>query len=417
MEKLVIYGGNRLTGEMSVHGSKNSALPILAATALTGCESVIHNCPRLSDVDAAIDILKSLGCKVKRENDTVTVNSCCLENDEVPVPLMQKMRSSVIFMGAMLGRNGKAVLSAPGGCEIGLRPIDMHIGAVKALGVSVTNEDGRLYFTAENGLKGAKITLPFPSVGATENVMLTACVAKGTTVLDNAAREPEITDLADFLNKCGARIYGAGDSTLIIKGVGRLHPAEHTVIPDRIAAASYLLCAAVTQGNILINEITPKHIAVLLPVLQEMGCIIKLSANSVRLVAPARLSRVEILRTMPYPGFPTDIQAPMTAALSVADGTSVMIENIFESRYKHISELLKLGANISVEGRMAVIRGVPYLSGALLRAPDLRGGFALITAALAARGESEITHIEHIYRGYEEPEHILESLGADIKRI
>jgi len=417
MEKLIINGSQRLTGEMSVHGSKNSALPILAATALTGSESVIHNCPHLSDVDAAIDILRSLGCAVKRELDTAVVDSGCLERDEVPCELMQKMRSSVIFMGAMLGRNGKAVLSTPGGCEIGLRPIDMHINAVRALGAEVKVGDGKLYFSAEHGLKGAKITLPFPSVGATENVMLAACTARGTTVLDNAAREPEITDLADFLNKSGASIYGAGDSTLIIKGVNRLHSCEHTVIPDRIAAASYLLCAAVTQGKIQINDITPKHIAVLLPLLQEMGCTVKLGANSVSLSAPSRLSRIEMLRTMPYPGFPTDIQAPMTAALCVADGTSVMIENIFEQRYKHISELLKLGANISVEGRMAVIRGVPYLNGAYLKAPDLRGGFALIIAALAARGESQITHIEHIYRGYEVPEHILKSLGADIKRI
>lgn len=417
MNELIINGGNRLGGEIAIHGSKNSALPIMAATVLTRGECILHNCPELTDVEAESEILSSLGCNVRREGGTVVIGSSSADKTEIPVGLMHKMRSSVIFMGAMLGRTGRAVLSTPGGCEIGLRPIDMHISAVKALGVKVECEDGRLVFTCPDGLHGAKITLPFPSVGATENVMLTACAAKGTTVLDNAAREPEIGDLAKFLNLCGARISGAGESTVVIEGVDRLHPAEHTVIPDRIAAASYLLAAAATQGKICINGIIPAHIAVLLPIFQETGCEIKLTKTSIRLNAPSRLRRVGTLRTMPYPGFPTDIQAPMTAALSVADGTSVMIENIFESRYKHVSELLRFGAKISVEGRMAVIEGVPYLTGATVCAPDLRGGFALIIAALAARGESHIKSVCHIDRGYEKPELLLGSLGADIKRI
>lgn len=416
MKSFVINGGKRLTGEIKIHGSKNSVLPILAASFLVNGKSVIHNCPMLSDVDAALKILMHLGCKVEREGHTVIIDSQNVSSSEIPDGLMREMRSSVIFLGAILGRTYKAELSTPGGCEIGLRPIDMHISAMKQLGAELSEEHGRLKFSVLDRLKGTKIVLPFPSVGATENIIIASCMAKGTTVISNAAREPEITDLADFLNSCGAKIHSAGDSTVVIEGVDSLHGTTHTVIPDRIAASTYLLAAAATGGKICIKEIVSSHIGALIPILKESGCDVTTNGSWICLSAPKRLNRVKTVRTMPYPGFPTDVQAPLTAMLSVADGTSVMIENIFECRYKHVSELIRLGAKISVEGRTAVIEGVPRLTGASVVAPDLRGGFALIVAGLAAVGETTITGIEHIDRGYETPEILLSELGAEIKR-
>lgn len=417
MDKLVINGSKRLTGEIEVHGSKNSVLPILAACVLSQGENIIHNCPILSDVDAALKILVELGCKVKREEHTVCVDSSGVNGFEISDSLMREMRSSVIFLGAILGRTGKAVLSTPGGCEIGLRPIDMHISAMEQLGAEVFEEHGRLHFECKNGLHGARVILPFPSVGATENIMIASCVAKGTTVITNAAREPEISDLADFLNGCGAKIHGAGDSTIIIDGVEKLTATTHTVIPDRIAASTYLIAGAITHGRVCIKEIIPAHLGALIPVLKQSGCDISVSNRWICISSPPRLSRVKTVRTMPYPGFPTDVQAPLTAMLSVADGTSVVVENIFECRYKHVSELIRLGAKINVEGRTAVIEGVPYLTGASVVSPDLRGGFALVIAGLAAKGETVISGVEHIDRGYENPEKLLSALGADIKRI
>lgn len=417
MDKLVINGSKRLTGEIEVHGSKNSVLPILAACVLSQGENIIHNCPILSDVDAALKILVELGCKVNREEHTVCVDSSGVNGFEISDSLMREMRSSVIFLGAILGRTGKAVLSTPGGCEIGLRPIDMHISAMEQLGAEVFEEHGRLHFECKNGLHGARVILPFPSVGATENIMIASCVAKGTTVITNAAREPEISDLADFLNGCGAKIHGAGDSTIIIDGVEKLTATTHTVIPDRIAASTYLLAGAITHGRVCIKEIIPAHLGALIPVLKQSGCDISVSNRWICISSPPRLSRVKTVRTMPYPGFPTDVQAPLTAMLSVADGTSVVVENIFECRYKHVSELIRLGAKINVEGRTAVIEGVPYLTGASVVSPDLRGGFALVIAGLAAKGETVISGVEHIDRGYENPEKLLSALGADVKRI
>lgn len=417
LDRIVVNGGNRLSGEIQVHGSKNSALPILAATVLVNGKSRIHNCPMLSDVDAAIKILEHLGCTVFRDGHTVEVDSTGVFGYDIPDDLMREMRSSIVFLGAILGRFKKASLSTPGGCEIGLRPIDLHLSAMELFGVTILEEHGKLVCEAKDGLTATEITLSFPSVGATENIMLAATAAEGTTVLVNAAREPEISDLADFLNGCGARISGAGDSTIIIEGVKNLHGTNHTVIPDRIAASTYLLAGAITGGKVCIRDIIPAHIGALIPVLQEAGCDITISGRWICLSAPPRLKRVKMIRTMPYPGFPTDVQAPVVAMLSIADGTSVMVENIFESRYKHVSELIRLGAKISVEGRMAVIEGVPYLSGAHVVSPDLRGGFSLLLAGLAAHGETVLTGIEHIDRGYESPEEVLTLLGADIKRI
>lgn len=317
----------------------------------------------------------------------------------------------------MLARTGKAEISSPGGCEIGLRPIDLHLSSMRKLGAEITEEHGRLYCSLGKCLHGADITLSFPSVGATENIMIAAAAADGTTVITNAAREPEISDLADFLNGCGAKISGAGDSTVVIEGTKKLHGTCHTVIPDRIEASSYLIAASATGGRICIKDVIPAHIGALIPVLSEAGCDITTSGRWICLSAPPRLKRVKMIRTMPYPGFPTDAQAIVGAMLSVADGTSVIIENIFESRFKHVTELMRLGAKISVEGRMAVIEGSKYLTGANVVAPDLRGGFALITAGLAANGKTVITGTQHLDRGYEAPEKVLNLLGADVRRI
>ena len=406
-----------LTGEIDVQGSKNSVLPILAATVLTEAETCIHNCPNLSDVSAAAEILKSLGCSVERKAHTLTVNASSITNCEIPDCLMQKMRSSVMFLGAILARTGRAVLTSPGGCDIGKRPIDLHISAVKKLGAKVKTDCNKLIFSAENGLKGSVIKLPFPSVGATENILLASCTAKGKTVIFNAACEPEIADLAAFLNSAGAKVRIIGRGIIEIEPVKRLYGAEYTVMTDRIAAGSYLLSSAATGGRITLGNVYPLHIAELLSVLSKAGCKVETDKCAVRVTAPPHLESVGHVATMPYPGFPTDLQAPLCAALCRANGVSAISERIFESRFKYITELKKLGADIVLKGRTAVINGVPALCSAQMKAQDLRGGFALIIAALQAQGESEITNIEHIDRGYESPETVLTLLGARIKRI
>lgn len=418
MDKIIINGNRRLNGEITVQGAKNSVLPILVATLLVNGVSVIHNCPILSDVEATIKILKYLGCIVTREGHTVTVDSTNVNRNDVPDNLMREMRSSIVFLGGILGRMGKAVLSTPGGCEIGLRPIDLHLSSMEQFGATITTENGFIVCSAEEkGLTGTRITLSFPSVGATENIILAAVMAKGTTIITNAAREPEISDLADFLNRCGARIHGAGDSTVTIEGVNGLHSTEHTVIPDRIVASTYMIAAAMTNGKICLRDIIPAHIGPTIQPLREAGCDVTVSGRWVCLSAPSKLKRIRMIRTMPYPGFPTDVQAQMMALTTICEGTSVIVENIFESRFKHIGELLRFGARINVEGRMAVIEGVKHLNGANVRATDLRGGSAMILAGLNAYGITEITEIHHIDRGYENPEKVLDELGADIKRV
>ncbi len=418
MEKIIINGSKRLNGEIAVQGAKNSVLPILVATLLIDGVSVIHNCPCLSDVDATIKILTYLGCRVTREGHTVTVDARGVSKNDVPETLMHEMRSSIVFLGGILGRTGKAVLSTPGGCEIGLRPIDLHLSAMEQFGATVKTENGLIICSAgEKGLTGTKITLSFPSVGATENIILAGVLAKGTTVITNAAREPEISDLADFLNRCGARIHGAGDSTVTIEGVNKLCSTEHTVIPDRIAASTYMIAAAVTNGRICLKDVIPSHIGPAVQPLREAGCDVRVSGRWVCLSAPPRLHRIRMIRTMPYPGFPTDVQAQIMALTSVCEGTSVIVENIFESRFKHIGELIRFGAKISAEGRMAVVEGVRKLYGANVKATDLRGGSAMIIAGLCAEGTTQISEIHHIDRGYEKPEEVLSFLGADIRRV
>lgn len=416
MSKLLVEGGHRLNGEIKVQGSKNSVLPILSACILMQEQCVIHNCPDLLDVDAAIAILEHLGCKVSREPGTIVVDPSAIGFFDIPEELMREMRSSIVFLGAIAARMGRARVSMPGGCEIGVRPIDLHLSSLRQLGLSVDESHGHLDCTVDGRMKGARIVLPLPSVGATENIMLAAATARGRTTVLNAAREPEISDLADFLNGCGARIHGAGEGTVVIDGVERLSGTEHTVISDRIAAATFMAAAAVTRGNITLKEIVPAHLGPVLPAFEEAGCDIVLRGQELTVSAPPKLQRIRTVRTSPFPGFPTDAQAPLMALTTLSDGTSMFVENIFESRYKHVGELNRLGAHIKVEGRVAIVEGVPKLSGACVRSTDLRGAAALVIAGLSAEGVTTIEEVSHLYRGYENIEECLTRVGAEIKR-
>lgn len=416
MSAFVINGGRRLNGSLYVQGSKNSVLPILAATFLVSGKCVIHNCPYLSDTECTLKILKSLGCIVKRHGNSVMVDSGSAEGYVIPEELMREMRSSIVFMGAIIGKMGKATISAPGGCEIGLRPIDLHLYAVRRLGVDVEDAYGTINCRVRNKLRGNKITFSFPSVGATENAILLSVTANGTTTIVNAAREPEISDLCDFLNKCGAKISGGGESIITIEGVESLSGCEHTVICDRIVSSTYLIAAAVTGGDVELKNANPDHLSSVLPLLEEAGCNIRVRCKDIRLKAPLRLNRIDKIVTQPYPGFPTDSQALFTTLVSVAKGTSVIVENIFESRFKHVPELVRMGAKIRAEGKVAVVDGVDRLYSAEVFSPDLRGGAALVLAGLCAEGTTRVRNIEFIDRGYEEITDNLCMLNADISR-
>lgn len=418
MEKLVINGGRPIDGKIDLQGSKNSALPILAATLAVSGTSVIHNCPKLTDVTAAIKILEHIGCKVRREGHTVTVDSSSASCAEIPENMMSEMRSSIVFLGALISRFGYARVSAPGGCEIGLRPIDLHLSSLREMGVSISENSGVLECNAKNGTKGCNVSLAFPSVGATENIILASLFSKGETVITNAAREPEIKDLADFLVKCGAKISGAGQSVIRISGSQKLTPCEHTVIADRIVASTFMACAACTGGNVAVRGVEKEHLLHIVSAFEAADCKIRISNNELNIKAPERVSRIKSLRTMPYPGFPTDSQALIMAVLSKAKGTSVITEKIFENRFRHVPDLIKMGADIRVEdGSVAVIDGVERLCGARVSASDLRGGCALAVAALGAEGETVIDNIYHIDRGCEAIEKSFSQLGADIKRV
>ena len=415
MAKYVIEGGRRLQGELAIHGAKNSVLPILAATLLTQ-QSILHNCPALTDVTAACNILNYLGCETSHEGHSVVVTSNNLRCCDIPDHLMREMRSSVVFLGAVIARCGKARVSLPGGCELGPRPIDLHLSSLEKLGVTITEDHGFLNCAVKDKLHGAVISLPFPSVGATENIMLAACTAEGETIIHNPAREPEIEDLANFLRGAGANIWIQENGTIQIEGVPQLSNREYSVIPDRIAAATYLCCAAITGGEITLKNTAPHHLTAIYPVLEGAGCTIRTNHDTIYLKAIERPRPIKMVRTMPYPGFPTDAQSPLMALSCVAEGTSVYVENIFESRYKHADELARMGARIKVEGRVAVVEGVDKLHGAAVVCTDLRGGAALVTAALRAEGKSEIERIFHIERGYQDFEQNLSSLGASIVR-
>ena len=417
MEQLVIEGGRRLEGELEVQGSKNSALPILAAAAVTGETSILRHCPRLRDTDAAMRILRYIGCEAERAGDAVIVRSDAPKRWDIPDDLMREMRSSIIFLGALLSRFGRAELSAPGGCDIGLRPIDLHLSALSALGVQTEERCGRLCCSAPNGLRGASVTLPFPSVGATENAMLCAVCADGETVIRNAAREPEICDLAAFLTGSGANVRGAGTDTVTVRPAETFRATEYTIMPDRIMAASFLAAAAVTGGEVCLRRAAPQYLVPVLPYFEQAGCVIKVSGEDVLLHAPNRLRSVRLVRTMPYPGFPTDFQASAMVMAALSQGTSVFVETIFENRYRHVPELQRMGAHITVHNSVAVVEGVPELCGAAVQATDLRGGAALVTAGLAARGVTRVSCVGHIDRGCERFEYNLALLGAGIRRI
>ena len=345
------------------------------------------------------------------------VNTESINRDDIPEAMMRLMRSSIIYAGALLATTGRARLTFPGGCEIGNRPIDLHLSAFKRLGAEITERHGELIFKAPKGLKGANIALSFPSVGATENIMIAAAKAKGTTVITNAAREPEITDLADYLNACGASIEGAGEGTGIIDGKEKLHPANHSIIPDRIVAATLMSASAVTGSEITLDGVIKSHLDAIIPCFEQAGCKIDFDAQKMRIKAPKRLKSLGLIRTNPYPGFPTDAQAPLMAVSAVAEGITVFSENIFESRYKHVGEFVRLGADIKVEGKVAVVDGVRKLYSAPLCAKDLRGSAALAVAALAAEGTTEIDTTEYLERGYEDLEVVLTSLGASVRKI
>lgn len=413
LSRIVVNGGKKLSGTVKIHGAKNAVLPILAATVMAEGVHKIHNCPELSDVSVTCEILKELGAHVARDGDTLIVDTSGPMESFIPERLMRKLRSSVIFLGAVLARKKEAKISAPGGCELGPRPIDLHIKALKELGAEIKEEHGYLICRADN-LKGKDIHLDIPSVGATENIMLAACAASGKTVISNAAREPEIEDLADFLNSMGAEISGAGTSTVEIVGGAKLTPSEYRVMPDRIVAATYLCAAAATGGTITVTDVCTEHLSAILAVLSDCGCKIIKEKESVTLFAPSLLKSPTSIKTMPYPGFPTDAQSLFLAMLAKSDGTTIITETIFESRFKAAGELLRMGAKININSRVAVIKGINKLSGACVSAQDLRGGAALVIAALSAEGLTIINSPEFIYRGYENFEKNLRLLGADI---
>ena len=416
MEEIIIHGGRKLEGKLSLQGSKNSSLPILAACVLADGVSVLHNCPDLTDVAAAVRILEHLGCTVTRQDHTLTVDSRGVSCYTIPETMMHEMRSSIVFLGAMLGRLGKAELCTPGGCEIGLRPIDLHLSSLRALGAGIEEQNACLHCLCKEKLKGTVISLSFPSVGATENIMLAAATAEGSTTILNAAREPEIEDLAAFLQSCGAKIRVGAGGEIRIDGVRRLHGAEHTVISDRIAALTYMAAAAACGGDVVLEQVQTAHFLSVARVFEQAGCRISAQPDTLRICSNGRLRAVRDIRTLPYPGFPTDAQAAVMAMLCTAKGTSVMVETIFENRFHHVHELNRLGARIRVEGRVAIIDGVPSLTGTTVTAVDLRAGGALVVAGLAAAGTTVIRGVQHIDRGYENTEACLRTLCADIER-
>ncbi|MBE7048202.1 MAG: UDP-N-acetylglucosamine 1-carboxyvinyltransferase [Ruminococcaceae bacterium] len=417
MSRLMINGGKPLKGDLSVHGAKNAVLPILAASIL--CDdgvSVIHNCPDLRDVATTIEILKYLGVSVTRTGHTLTVDARSRLGNHIPKHLMQQLRSSIIFMGAIVARKHKAKISLPGGCELGPRPIDLHIKALQDLGCKIKEKKNCILIRSKK-MKCGTIHLAFPSVGATENAMLTSCLSPGITIVENAAKEPEIIDLACFLNAMGACICGAGTNRIEIHGVSHLHAADYTIMPDRIAAITYLCCAATTGGDITLHNVISEHMEPALSLLAQCGCLVEAKEHTIHIAAPSCLTMPPAIVTEPYPGFPTDAQSLFLALLTTANGIGHIRENIFSGRFKVATELRKMGAAIALNNNEATITGVPGLHGATVKATDLRGGAALVIAALGAQGTTEIENLHYIDRGYDNLTTNLTRLGADIHRI
>lgn len=416
MAEYVINGCRKLDGIIDVQGAKNSALPLLASSVLCKGEVIFHNCPMLTDVDTSVKILRYLGCTVHRYGKTITVDSSGIYRYDIPKTLMREMRSSVVFLGAILGRMKQAEISLPGGCELGARPIDLHLSSLKQMGMSVQENHGILECSAKDGLHSANISLSFPSVGATENIILASVCADGITTITNSAREPEICDLVDFLNSCGAKISGAGEGTIYIEGVKTLGCNQHVVISDRIATATYMTAVAVCGGKLLLKGALPSYMGSMNSLFEESGCLLDYDSKGLYISSDKRLNKLRLVRTMPYPGFPTDAQAPFMAMCCFAKGTSVFVENVFENRYKHISELNRMGAEIYVHDKVAVVEG-RKLFGAEVEAQDLRGGASLIVAGLGAEGTTKVRGVKHIERGYENIELYLSNVGADILKI
>ncbi|MCO1601237.1 UDP-N-acetylglucosamine 1-carboxyvinyltransferase [Desulfosporosinus nitroreducens] len=415
MDRYVITGKQRLEGSIRVSGAKNSSLPLLAATLLAEGTSSLLGIPVLADIKHMIEVLESLGCRAERQNDAMLINAGGLESCEVDEALMRQMRASNLILGPLLARYGRVKISRPGGCAIGSRPMDQHIKGLQLLGVRVKEKHGYIEAWADH-LQGADVYLDVPSVGATENIMMAAVLAKGTTVIRNAAREPEIVDLQNFLNKMGAKVRGAGMDVLRIDGVGALHPAEHTVIPDRIEAGTHMIAAVMTKGDVVIENVIPEHLEPVIAKLRQAGASVTLLDDSIRVKQQGGIRGVD-LKTLPYPGFPTDMQPQFMAMLSSAEGTSIITETIFENRFQHVDELRRMGAQITVEGRTAIIRGVKSLEGAFVEATDLRAGAALFLAALAAEEATVLEKVDYIDRGYEKLEEKYCNLGAKLLRV
>lgn len=416
MDRLIIEGGHPLVGTIQVSGAKNAALAILAGTLLAADTCIIRNVPRLADVKVMCDVLRSLGVFVALEAEgAIRTDASTIAEYTTPYNLVTQMRASFFVLGPILARMGQARIPLPGGCAIGSRPVDLHLKGLRSLGAKVTIEHGFVEATADR-LVGAPVYLDYPSVGATETIMMAASLAEGITVIDNCAQEPEIIDLAEFLIKCGAKIQGAGTEQITVEGVTRLHGCEHSCIPDRIEAGTFLVAGAITGGDLRLTGVRPDHVASLVSKLQEIGVVIHtVGENEMTVRAPEHLKPVDV-RTMPFPGFPTDLQAQVMTLLSLVPGTSVMSETVFENRFLHVDELLRMGANIKTEGNCAVIQGVEELTGAPVRATDLRAGAALVLAGLAARGQTVISGVHHIDRGYESLEEKLSGVGAKISR-
>ncbi len=410
-----IHGGRSLEGSITVHGAKNSVLPLLAATLLVPGTSVIHNCPNLSDVETTIEVLRLLGCRVNWEGSTVTVDATHISRTSIPGRLTGAMRSSVLFLGALMGRVGCVQLCHPGGCQLGDRPIDLHLAGLRRLGATVMEQEGAI--CCHGKLQGREIYLPFPSVGATENLMLAACGAPGTTTIVGAAREPEIWDLQQCLRGMGADIQGADHSVITICGGKPLHPVTHTVMGDRIVAATYLCCCGASGGHIALRGVNPSHLSAITFALERSGCAIGGGEDEMTLRSSGRLEGISSIRTAPYPGFPTDAQAILMGALAGGRGSTLFSENIFDSRYRHVGELRRMGADIQTDGRVAVVTGVDGLSGATLRGTDLRCGAGLVTAAIGAEGASRVYGLSYIRRGYQSLDGDLRRLGGDIQLV
>lgn len=414
MSKYSVVGGNRLQGEIKVQGSKNAVLPVLAATLLNKGKTYLHNCPKITDVYNMLNILIAIGCKVEWSDSVLIIDSTELTTDAIPENYVQLMRSSIILLGSVLGRLKSVKISFPGGCSIGGRPIDLHIKSIKQMNVEISSSNGFINCNTKE-IKGDKIHLDYPSVGATENIMLAAVLSTGTTKIFNAAKEPEILELENFLNAMGAKVYGAGTDCITINGVEKLNDVEFRIMPDRIVAGTYLAAAAITNGEIILKDVKKEHIDSTYSKMQEMGCYLRTYDDNIYIRCPKKIKSIDIIRTQPYPGFPTDMQSQIMVCLAVAKGTSVISEMIFESRYKHVPELFKMGANIITEGRIAIIKGVNNIYGAEVFAEDLRGGAALVIAGLVAEGVTVVNNAHHIKRGYEHLDQDLNQLGAKIK--